>query len=204
MKRFLADRFPSLYRYYLTIRRPYRNAVHIDRFVKYLNREHPGICVSLPDVGARGGWGECDTNFQTAKTFKQQAYPCIDPDTEEAERLRKSGEYDRIFTDGVAWYDGEAVLHVPGGDPSGASVRDLDYVETQRFFCPSYHSAKSTEYPVRVKKLGNVLPMRAAYDFIKIDTEGCDYDVLASAEPALLEKTLRVVCETRDIPIFKG
>ncbi len=206
MKHFLADRFPNLAYHYLNVRTHYRQIVHIRRFINFLNREHPEICVSFLDVGARGGLSAIPI-FKPLKRLKNRLIHGIEPDTEEAERLRKSGEYDHVFTDGVAWYDGEAVLHVPEGDLASASIRGVDHVVARHWFCnwgDLYCSQKSTEYPVRVKKFNNILPKGMTYDFIKTDTEGCDYDVLASAEPALLEKVLCVISETQGIELYEG
>ena len=206
VKRFLADRFPELAYRYRAIRSRYQQTVHIRRFTNFLNRKHSEICVSLLDIGARGGLNAIPV-FRPLKHLKNRLIHGIEPDTEEAKRLRKSGEYDHVFTDGVAWYDGEAVLHVPEGDPASASIRGVDHVVARHWFCnwgDLYCSQKSTEYPICVKKLSSILPKGATYDFIKTDVEGCDYDVLASAEPALLEKALCVICETQHVPIFVG
>ena len=203
VKHFLADRFPKLASYYY---RKVQGVAHINRFVTYLNRKHPEICVSLLDVGARGGLNAIQI-FGPLKHLKNRLVHGIEPDTKEAERLRKSGEYDHVFTDGVAWYDGEAMLHVPEGDLASACIRAVDHVVARHWFCnwgDLYCSQKSAEYPIRVKKLSNILPKELTYDFIKTDTEGCDYDVLASADPVLLEKALCVISETQHVPIFVG
>lgn len=179
---------------------PYRKGIYIDRFIKYLNREHPEICVSLLDVGARGGLNEIPI-FKPLKHLKNRLIHGIEPDTKEAERLRKSGEYDHVFTDGVAWYDGEAVLHVPVDHYGAASIRETDPNVEQPI---GVLRQNCRNIPICVKKLSSILPTETMYDFIKTDVEGCDYDVLASAEPALLEKVLCVVCEAQRTPIFKG
>ena len=200
VKHLLADRFPNLAYHYLNVRTHYRQIVHIRRFINFLNREHPEICVSLLDVGARGGLSAIPI-FKPLKRLNNRLIHGIEPDTKEAERLRKSGEYDHVFTDGVAWYDGEAVLHVPVDHYGAASIRETDPNVEQPI---GVLRQNCRNIPICVKKLSSILPTRATYDFIKTDVEGCDYDVLASAEPALLEKVLCVVCEAQRTPIFKG
>ena len=198
MKHFLADRFPKLACYYRNV----RNIAHINRFVTYLNREHPEICVSLLDVGARGGLNAIPI-FGPLKHLKNRLVHGIEPDTKEAERLRKSGEYDHVFTDGVAWYDGEAMLHVPGNDLECASIRTINTPIAKRWGLLERGQC-CTSTPIKVKKLSSILPTGATYDFIKVDTEGCDYDTLASAEPILLPKALYVMSETQGIQLYEG
>ena len=178
MKHFLADRFPELAYRYRAIRSRYRQTVHIRRFTNFLNRKHPEICVSLLDVGARGGLDAIPI-FRPLKHLKNRLIHGIEPDTKEAERLRKSGEYDHVFTDGVAWYDGEAVLHVP--NPFCASIRKINtsIAESLGLLDRGNYYAN---IPIHVKKLSSILPKGITYDFIKTDTEGCDFDVLASAD----------------------
>ena len=201
VKRFLADRFPKLACYYY---RNVRGMAHINRFVTYLNREHPEICVSLLDVGARGGLNEIPI-FKPLKRLKNRLVHGIEPDVKEAERLRKSGEYDHVFTDGVAWYDGEAMLHVPGkgNDVGCASIRTINTPIAERWNLLA-QGQRCTSTPIKVKKLSSILPTGTTYDFIKVDTEGCDYDVLASAEPILLQKALCVMSEVQGIQLYEG
>lgn len=200
VKHFLAGRFPGLAYHSRSVHRFYRSRVCINRFIKYLNQEHPEICVSLLDVGARGGLNAIPI-FRPLKHLKNKLVHGIEPDTEEAERLRKSGDYDHVFTDGVAWYDGEATLHVPVDHYGAASIRETDPNVEQPI---GVLRQNCRNIPICVKKLSSILPTETMYDFIKTDVEGCDYDVLASAEPALLEKVLCVVCEAQRTPIFKG
>lgn len=200
MKSFLSDRFPELAYRYKAIRSRYQQVANINRFIKYLNQEHPEICVSLLDVGARGGLNAIPI-FRPLKHLKNRLIHGIEPDTEEAKRLRKSGEYDHVFTDGVAWYDGEAVLHVPVDNYGAASIRETNPNVEQPI---GVLRQNCRNIPICVKKLSSILPTGATYDFIKTDIEGCDYDVLSSAEPSLLGKILCVVCEAQRTPIFKG
>jgi FkbM family methyltransferase len=157
----------------------------------------------LLDVGARGGLDAIPI-FRPLKRLKNRLIHGIEPDTKEAERLRKSGEYDHVFTDGVAWYDGEAMLHVPGNDNVGcASIRTINTPIAKRWGLLE-RGQYCTSTPIKVKKLSSILPTGATYDFIKVDIEGCDYDALASAEPILLQKALFVMVETQGIQLYEG
>lgn len=177
-----------------------RNAVNVRRFIEFLNREHPEVCVSLLDVGARGGL-EAVPLFEPLLRLKNRVIHGIEPDKEEAERLKKSGAYDRVFTDGVAWYNGEAVLHVP--NVWCASIRKINTPVAQALGLLE-RGRYSADIPVRVKNLGDILPTGMTYDFIKTDVEGCDYDALTSADPVLLEKALCITCETQGVPLYEG
>lgn len=196
VKHFLADRFPSL----VSIAVYHKQSIRIRRFIDFLNREHPEVCISLLDVGARGGLNAIPI-FKPLKRLKNRLIHGIEPDTKEAERLRKSDEYNHIFTDGVAWYDGEAVLHVRNPLDS-SSIREYDKAFLSAFAVTVRDGSKHIAIPV--KKLSSIIPTGMTYDIIKTDTEGCDYDVLASAEPIFLEKALCVVSETQRVSLFRG
>ena len=58
--------------------------------------------------------------------------------------------------------------------------------------------------PVPVKTLDDLLGEDKAFDFIKLDIHGVEYEVLSSMSDALLKNVMGIYVETRTVPFYEG
>ena len=197
--------FERLFRYSKTVpvirfscRRLYEH-----RWISLWNRYvSPHTFVRLLDLGARNGLKEAAV-FAPLRYLKNASAVGVEPDEEEAERLRRSGEYEKIFAEGVAGYTGEAVLHVL--NPFCSSIKRVNkaLLDDYGFHMDLYRDT-GKRVPVQVKTLDDLLGGDKVFDFIKIDIHGVEYEVLASMSDALLKKTTGIYVETRTVPFYEG
>ena len=101
--------------------------------------------------------------------------------------MRQSGEYEKVFAEGVAGYTGEAVLHVL--NPLCSSIKRsnkalLDDYGLDTDWCRD----TGRRVPVPVKTLDDLLRDDKTFDFIKIDIHGVECEVLSSMSDMLLKK----------------
>ena len=162
----------------------------------------PCAPVRLLDLGARGGL-EIAGVFAPLRYLKNVSAVGVEPDGEEAERLKQSGEYEKIFAEGVAGYTGEAVLHVL--NPFCSSIKRVNkaLLDDYGFHMDLYRDT-GKRVPVRVKTLDDLLGDDKAFDFIKLDIHGVEYEVLASMSDALWENATGIYVETKTIPFYEG
>ncbi|HUA53140.1 MAG TPA: FkbM family methyltransferase [Candidatus Sulfotelmatobacter sp.] len=88
------------------------------------------------------------------------------------------------------------------------SLREPDPCFTQRYIMPKWRVVGQTE--IELDTLDGVLSSsrRAAEpywgEFLKLDTQGTEYEILESARATLRERTVAVVCETLFFPVYRG
>lgn len=162
----------------------------------------PCVSVRLLDLGARGGLKKAAV-FAPLRYLNNASAVGVEPDEEEAERLRQSGEYEKVFAEGVAGYTGEAVLHVL--NPLCSSIKRVNkaLLDDYGFHMDLYRDT-GKRVPVQVKTLDDLLGEDKAFDFIKLDIHGVEYEVLASMSDALLKNVIGIYVETRTIPAYEG
>ena len=146
----------------------------------------PCVSVRLLDLGARGGLKKAAV-FAPLRYLNNASAVGVEPDEEEAERLRQSGEYEKVFAEGVAGYTGEAVLHVL--NPFCSSIKRVNeaLLDDYGFHMDLYRDT-GKRVPVQVKTLDDLLGDDKVFDFIKIDIHGVECEVLASMSDMLLKK----------------
>ena len=154
------------------------------------------------DLGARNGLKEAAV-FAPLRYLNNASAVGVEPDEEEAERLRQSGEYEKVFAEGVAGYTGEAVLHVL--NPLCSSIKRVNkaLLDDYGFHMDLYRDT-GKRVPVQVKTLDDLLGDDKVFDFIKIDIHGVEYEVLASMSDALLKNATGIYVETRTVPFYEG
>ena len=153
------------------------------------------VTVRFLDLGARGGLREAGP-CAPLRYLKNVYAVGVEPDKEEAERLEHSGEYKRIFCEGVAGYTGEAFLYRSTVCPSiKRGSRELfNWCGFNEFRVGSERGV-----PVRVKTPDDLLGEDKHFDFIKIDIHGVEYEVLSSMSDAFFE---HATCIFVEVPLF--
>ena len=113
--------------------------------------------------------------------------------------MRQSGEYKKVFAEGVAGYTGEGILHVL--DPFCSSIKRVNKALLDDYgLNTDWYRDTGKRVPVQVKTLDDLLGEDKAFDFIKLDIHGVEYEVLSSMSDALLKNVMGIYVETRTIP----
>ena len=180
--------FERLFRYSknVPVIRFFCRRLYEHRWISLWNRYvSPRVSVRLLDLGARNGLKEAAV-FAPLRHLKNASAVGVEPDKEEAERLRQSGEYEKIFAEGVAGYTGEAVLHVL--NPLCSSIKRVNSAADDYGFHMDLYRDTGRRVPFQVKTPDDLLGDDKAFDFIKIDIHGVECEVLASMSDMLLKK----------------
>ena len=171
--------------------------------MRVFNRLCPDMCVHFLDLGARGGLEQASV-FAPLRFLKNKRCVGVEPEKAEAQRLVRSGEYEKIYTEGVAGYTGDAVLHVLEPE-SSSSIRELDleFVES----CCFQHKCRivtGKKIPVKVETLDGIFGEDTCFDFIKMDIHGVEWDVVNSMSDGWFKNCVGFCIECRQVPLFKG
>jgi len=146
------------------------------------------------DVGARGG---LDSEFHPA-AWATRAYG-FEPASEECERLNKQWKGPwrevRFLPVALGKVDGPATLFVPSS-PVAASILDHNEAMVDRYGHPELHRAER-EISVETQTLDSALRFHGIFrvDYLKLDVEGMELDILRSAPKAMTGvSALKVEC----------
>jgi FkbM family methyltransferase len=151
-------------------------AARLDAFIAVLNRQYADVPVRVLDVGARLGLG--DFGYGRLKSLAGLELDGIEPDPAEARRLETTagvGRYRRVYPVAVADRPGSAVLHVTR--LKGCSSIREPLVDATRGYESSRWFEKVGETEVELTTLDLLFPERT-FDFVKVDVQGVEYEVL--------------------------
>lgn len=162
--------------------------------------EHQGLVVNYLDVGARGDVSEPWSLF-TPGTIKVIGF---EPDPKECERLSKKYP-ERKYYPNALW-----------GEKTTRPFYLCDWVSTSSMYPPAEQSNKqyrpnhwtgrtpSKTMMVDCVPLDSVISSEDAPDFIKIDTQGAELEILHGAEQLLQKGAPLVLTETWCTEVYKG
>jgi FkbM family methyltransferase len=162
--------------------------------------EHQGLVVNYLDVGARGDVSE------PWSLFKSGAINVIgfEPDPEECERLSKVYS-NRKYYPNALW-----------GETTTRAFHLCEWASTSSMYPPSQASNlqyQSTNWIGRVTAktlqvecvaLDSVLSREDAPDFIKLDTQGAELEILRGSERLLMDGSPLILAETWCAEIYAG
>jgi FkbM family methyltransferase len=152
------------------------------------------------DVGARGGlqgpWAEIDDRSLHVVAFE--------PDPGGAAALRGKRNFDVVDT--ALWsHAGVVDIHL-AKVPGTSSVHPPNWPMLKRF--PAQHYEPRTTINVATVKCDTLDSVLAGLgrraDFLKIDTQGAEYEILAGAVDALDRDVFGVIAETWTTEVHKG
>jgi FkbM family methyltransferase len=159
------------------------------------------------DIGARGG-----THDMVEPIAERTAVLGFEPDAEECERLLDSEEVTSPWAQfaleaiALAETDKEAKLYLLSA-ATNHSLLPPNTEFTRRYNMVKFEEVGSTS--LRTVTLDSVLfgPRQKETqwgEFIKIDTQGTEYEIFAGAPRTLTERTVAIVAEVAFFEIYKG
>ena len=156
---------------------------------------------AFPRSWSKGGQASV---FAPLGFLKNKQCVGVEPEKVEADRLVRSGEYEKVYAKGVAGYTGDAVLHVLEPEAS-SSIKELD-LEFVEFCCFQHRCRVVTgkKIPIKVETLDDIFGKGTQFDFIRVDIYGVEWDVLNSMSDGWFENCVGFCIECRQVPLFKG
>lgn len=159
------------------------------------------------DIGARGGVHELVEPLAAAT-----AVLGFEPDQEECARMRQALALSspwancQMEASALAEGDGEAVLHLLSA-PTNHSLRPPNRKLTDRYKMVKWQLVGTQ--PLRTTGLDKILfGSRAAEthwgEFIKLDTQGTEFEIMQGARRTLSERTVALVTEVAFVQTYEG
>jgi len=158
--------------------------------------------LTLVDVGARGAldppWDSIAPSALRVIGFE--------PDSEECARLSADAQANRQFLPVALWsQEGEVVVHI-AASPTCSSVHPPNQGLLSQF-AREHGDPRATTATVRypAHALDDALEsVGARCDFLKIDTQGSEWEILSGASRTLTEQALGVLIETWTAEVHRG
>lgn len=159
------------------------------------------------DVGARGGVHPLVEPLASGCSIM-----CFEPDEAEAERLenqlKNSTEWANAFvlTKALSDHDGESVLHrfvVPTND----SLRDANVEMKERYNIPTLTKIGESTVPVTTMDASLKPAIERGFpggNFIKLDTQGTEYDIFIGSDHTLKHDTVALFVEVCFFQIYEN
>lgn len=159
------------------------------------------------DVGARGGVHKVVERIAGATSVV-----AFEPDAAECERLKKQMAANSLWAEytvapvALADTDGEATLYVLSSAVN-SSLRPPNMEFIRRFAMTGFDVVK--QLPVRTTTLDKVLHRQQSFsgcsgEFIKIDTQGTELEILRGASQTLEEETVALLVELEFFEMYQG
>jgi FkbM family methyltransferase len=185
---------------------------YIDRLLRHARFSQSEIVRELRrrplgfvDIGARG-----NVDPALAQLAGVTAVLGFEPDPEEARRLLAVGRGPwadfSIETAALGDREGPATLYL-AAEPNNHSLRPTNAAFVQRYAMEKFFPTGSI--PLDTTTLDRVIFEKRAGEvslgeFLKVDTQGTELEILKGARRTLAERTKVVVCEIEFAPIYSG
>ncbi len=168
------------------------------KFIKYLNIYFPNLKVSMLEIGSKEGL--C-YNYQVLRNLRNFHLEGVEPQKEEAQKVLKSKNfpYKKIHTKAISSIDGEQTFYI-------TKLRGCSSLYYPNFKeLKKYNEEKGFEVikkeKVKVRKLDTLF--KKGFDFINLDVQGSEYDVLIGGN-ILLNKCIGLSFECHLFPLYKN
>jgi FkbM family methyltransferase len=151
--------------------------------------------INILDVGARAGINSILPNWVPTRAMRCYVehirFFGIEPDPEEAERLETQGNYEKVFKLALSDVHGERTLYVTR-EPDKSSILEPDLEVIKDWFTESISSYEVVKriavHTTTIDKLFE--DSGIIFDWVKIDTQGSEYEVLQGANKTLNDTTV--------------
>jgi len=167
-------------------------------FSKFFSNE--GVVINYIDIGARGDilspWNLFDRKFLKVFGFE--------PDAKECARL-KAAYPDRDYYPTALWSRAEARRLYLNHWQSTSSMYKPNQIRNQDYLHKHWHGRMiDQELNIECSPLDDVLNQKVDPDFIKIDTQGAEYEILKGASSILKKNSPLVLVETWCTEVYIG
>lgn len=157
--------------------------------------------VRVVDVGARGGWPR---KWQTMRPWVTLVG--FEPEAHEWERLRNSAEADEVYLADALYRSNSEILLHHTRDPHCTSLYRPNQALIQRLRPGDDRLEVVRSETIPVTTLDHALEGAGiqSVDFLKLDTQGSELDILQGGVRTLEEGVIGVEVEVEFLPLYEG
>lgn len=172
---------------------------HVINFINFLNKFYPKLHISFLDCGALWGLKQAGMYAELAY-LKNKTVHGIECNEEEAEKLRSGGEYDKVYSEAVAGYTGEATLY----------VHSYKQLTSLKEYNPEFSDVSIVDIPdkvnpikIKVKALNEVLDKNVHYDFLKLNIQAIELELLKSLNDTFYDSVYAIYTQSQPMKTYK-
>jgi FkbM family methyltransferase len=174
---------------------------------RFLNRK-----LRILDVGARGGIKEIFPKFIDSIRFQELLlhkdnleFFGIEPDITASKALLTGGAYNEVYN--YALYNNESTQTLymtnDGGARASLLEPDLELIKQYHLIPENLRFFEIVDQIlVQTTFLDKIFDTHTGFDFIKIDVQGVEYEIIEGGKNTL-ENTIGIILEAQDIPFYK-
>ncbi|MCQ2955965.1 MAG: hypothetical protein MJ218_02105 [Opitutales bacterium] len=179
----------------------------IQRFIDLLNNDYPQVHINLLCIGARGGWNNCSIAVQNIwgalANFNNKTTYGIEPEPSEAERLLKSGEFDKIYPYAIYNHTGPATLYITNWiGCSGITEPNTEFLNQYHSEWADWWTTTKTA-SVQVKAPQDILE-DIPYDYCNSGLMGPEYEIFSAMHDSFFQRSTCIQLLTHAIPFYKN
>jgi len=162
---------------YMVEQRNYINSSQKKLFINLLNKDYPNLKISFLEVGSRGGLPPY-SNWYPLLMLKNLHLEGIEPDKEEARILmkQKKSRYKKVYTEVV--YHKKAKIPLFITKALGCTSIYEPNIKNLKYYTPCGNFIVQKKILVEAKPLDLIIPKNISFDFINMDVQGAEYDVI--------------------------
>jgi FkbM family methyltransferase len=169
---------------------------------------HLNQAIRVVDIGARGGLSCIIPNWNLYRNFKTYQHMfraiAVEPDVAEATRLKTCSEYELVLDCAASDQEAVRTLYLTA-HPAKSSILEPDLDQIKLYFAQSWHGYKIVEqFKVQTTSVDAICEQQNYYyDWLKIDTQGNEFEILVGAEKTL-ERASVIITELSTLEQYKG
>lgn len=180
------------------------NDEQLNSFIDFLNTKYPKVTVRILDIGARGGLS-C-SELSPLISLKNKYLVGVEPDTEELSHLHEltGGEkYDELYDVALASNKGNRDLYLTFVRGCSSLLEpNYDWLQKNKFLQSEYFRPEK-KITVSTTTLSELFE-NPNFDFIKIDTQGLEYEIVSSVREDFWNNVIGLLLEAQTYPAYKG
>lgn len=173
-------------------------ASRLEKFFQLLETGYPHLAMRILDIGARDGRGGA---FLPLYSFKRLHSVAIEADPDEAKRLIEKKHYNEVRPCAVFDRIGTIPFHLTRA-PGCSSVLKPKMAALRKYTHADFFEIVKT-VSLSVTTLDQQFVQDAPFDFIKIDVQGAEYQVMDGGQE-VIGKSLGLIVESQFKEVYEG
>ncbi|HCI56578.1 MAG TPA: hypothetical protein DEW74_00460 [Opitutae bacterium] len=173
----------------------------IKSFIRFLNNYYPDLHINYLDIGASGGLE--DSRIPLFKYFNNKTLHGIECDEELANELKSTYGYDKVFTKFVGIKNGSETAYILNWKVC-SSIKEPNIEEFKRMD-PNWVQWITLDKTISIETetLSHICGSTCSYDWMKLDTEATEYEVLTSLPQSWFDRLQAIDIHTMSISTHK-
>ncbi|HEX4263284.1 MAG TPA: FkbM family methyltransferase [Verrucomicrobiae bacterium] len=163
-----------------------------------MNQDYPNLNLRMLDVGARRG---IDDSYRDLARLNHFYLEGIEPDAKECEAILSHGFYSKVRPVAVAGRTGKSPLYITKV-LGCTSIYKPNFKNLERYSLSPWFEVQD-EIEINVTTLDTLFNPEENFDFITMDTQGAEYEILKAGD-RLLSQVLCLTMEFHLLELYEG